>query len=294
MARTVLVTGCSSGFGHAMISRFLRDGWSVVATARRASARRHLFAEALAAHPTRLSLLDLDVTVEAERLAALESLRARPGRLDCLVNNAGRAVFGALEDLAPAELREQIEVNYLGPALLTRELLPLLRSARGRIICISSMFGETGFALSGAYSAAKFALEGLAEALRHEMAPHGVQVALVEPGRFRTAFAENARWGESSFAPSSPYLRQSRGYAALKARLAAGRTPGPDVVADAVVRLASQRRMPLRVRVGADVRAVHAARRLLPERAWVALWGAICSRALAAKTRPVGPGAREA
>jgi len=209
-------------------------------------------------------------------------VRERHGHLDCLVNNAGHAIFGALEDLAPAQLREQIDVNYLGPALLTRQLLPLLRQARGRIICVSSMFGETGFALSASYCASKFALEGLAESLHLELAPHGVQVALVAPGRHRTGFAQNATWGETTFAQSSPYLGQSLGYAALKATLAARAAPGPEALARVVVRLAGRRHMPFRVRVGADARTVHLLRRMLPERLWLAVWSAICGRALRA------------
>jgi len=284
--RTVLVTGCSSGFGRAMVTAFLRAGWTVVATARHASARPHLLADALAPHAGHVSWLDLDVTRESDHASVAGFVRERHGQLDCLVNNAGHAVFGALEDLAPYQLREQIDVNYLGPALLTRHLLPLLRQARGRLIWVSSMFGETGFALSASYCAGKFALEGLAESLRLELAPHGVQVALVAPGRHRTGFAQNATWGETTFFRSSPYLGQSLGYAALKATLTARTAPGPEALARVVVRLAGRRHMPLRVRVGGDARTVHLLRRMLPERLWLAVWSAICGRALRAPAAP--------
>jgi NAD(P)-dependent dehydrogenase (short-subunit alcohol dehydrogenase family) len=290
--RVVLITGSSSGFGRAMVSAFLRGGWSVLATARRAGARRELFAGDLAAHPGRLSVVDLDVTSEAAREATAAIVLGHHRRLDCLVNNAGRAVFGALEDLTPAQVREGVEVNYLGPALLTRALLPALRAARGRVICVSSMFGEQGFALSASYCAGKFALEGFAASLRHEVAPHGVQVALVEPGRHRTAFAQNAGWGEATFAPSSPYREQSFGYAALKSRLAHRPAPAAESVARVVLRLANRKRMPLQVRVGADARVAHALRRILPERAWLRLWDAMCARALraSAETPPATAG----
>jgi NAD(P)-dependent dehydrogenase (short-subunit alcohol dehydrogenase family) len=275
--RVVLITGCSSGFGRAMAGAFRARGWTVVATARRASARG--LADAL----------DLDVTCAAERDAAAAHLRARHGRLDCLVNNAGAAVFGAVEDVAPDQLRAQVEVNYLGPALLTRALLPLLRPARGRVICVSSMLAETAFPLTAAYGAAKAALENFAEALRHEVAPHGVQIAVVAPGRHRTDFARNAAWGAATGDGASPYRAQSQGYARMKAALAGRPAPGPDAVARTVVALAERRRMPFRVRAGADARAAHLLRRFLPEPVALALWGALAARLL--RARAPAPGA---
>ena len=264
-SRTVLITGCSSGFGRGMVPEFLKHGWTVIATLRNGEVRSGLFARELEAHPGRLSVVSLDVTDPEERAALAETIRTRCGELDCLVNNAGYALFGALEDLSEVQIRRQMEVNFWGTVLLTRELLPFLRRARGRIINLSSVLGHCGFPLTSAYCASKFALEGFTEALSHELRPHRVQVALVEPGRHRTRFSDNVEWGDGSTRLGSAYIPQSQNYRRLKDMLASRKGAGADPVVRAVVRLASMKRMPLRRRVGWDAVLVHLVQRLLPE-----------------------------
>jgi NAD(P)-dependent dehydrogenase (short-subunit alcohol dehydrogenase family) len=140
------------------------------------------------------------------------------------------------------------------------------------------MLGATGLPLTSAYCASKFALEGWTEALRHELRPHGVRVALVQPGGHRTRFAENAVWGEGVARADSPYTRQSAGYRHLKARLTSRPGVGPEAVARVIARLAGADRLPLRVRVGRDARLLHAVHRLLPERLAVGLIAATIDR----------------
>jgi len=278
--RVVLVTGCSSGFGRAMVPAFLERGWHVLATLRGAAERGPSLVAEGERHPGRLLVASLDVTRDDERRAALAAARARWGRLDCVVSNAGRALWGAAEDVTPEELRTQLEVNFLGAALLVRDALPLLRASRGRIILISSLFGRAGFPLASAYCASKFALEGFGAALREELRPHGVQVGVVEPGRHRTGFAERAGWAAASGSARSPYASQSAALAELSRALAT--SPGPPAarLAAVVVALAERRRMPARVRVGRDARLAHLVRRWLPERLADAVWGLACARAL--------------
>ncbi len=260
--KTALITGTSSGFGRELVSELLRRGWSVAAGLRRARDRRGLFAAELGSYPERLRVLPLDVNNSVERLAARgEVSRFFGGRLDCLINNAGYGLFGALENLSEEQLRSQFETNFFAPALLTRLFLPLLRKARGRVINISSVVGTTGLPLTSAYCSSKFALEGLSEALYHELRPHGVQVALVEPGRFRTRFGDNVVWGAGA---EPAYERQTRNYRALKDRLSAGRGVDSRKVVLAVARLAESARMPLRTRCGMDARLGHLASRVLP------------------------------
>ena len=278
--RVVLVTGCSSGFGRAMVPAFLERGWHVVATLRRASERGPALSEECERYSERLLIASLDVTRDDERRAAIAAACERWGRLDCLVSNAGAALWGALEDVTPAQLRAQIDVNFLGAALLVRDALPLLRAARGRIILISSMFGRAGFPLSSAYCASKFALEGFAAALGGELAIHGVQLAIVEPGRHRTGFVRRAEWGEGSRSACSAYTEQSEAFERLSRSLAASPGPPASRVAVAVVDLAERRRMPARLRVGLDARLAYLMRRCLPERLADALWSAFCARAL--------------
>jgi NAD(P)-dependent dehydrogenase (short-subunit alcohol dehydrogenase family) len=279
-ARVVLITGCSSGFGLAMVPAFLERGWHVLATLRRAAERGSVLAVDGARHRGRLAVISLDVTRDDERRAAIAAAHERWGRLDCVVSNAGQALWGALEDVTPAELRAQMEVNVLGAAFLVREALPSLRATRGRVILISSLFGRVGFPLSSAYCASKFALEGLGAALREELRPHGVQVSVVEPGRHRTGFGGRAVWGAQSGSARSAYGAQSAAYAGLARTLASAPGSPPDMVAAAVVALAERRHMGARVRVGRDAQLVYLMRRCLPERVADALWAIACARAL--------------
>lgn len=266
MTKTVLITGTSTGFGRELVPRFLAAGWTVLATMRNADQRQALFKDEAAKAADRLFIINLDIANKEDRAAAARLIDSRfDGRLDCLVNNAGFGLFGALEDISEAQLRDQMEVNFFGLALLTQTLLPALRRARGRIINVSSVLGYTGMPLSSLYSASKFAVEGLSESLYYELRPHGVQVALVEPGAFRTGFRHNMAYGDNTFDESSAYAAQS---AAFK-RYREARQTGPgnplDPVLDAVMKLAAAKTMPLRVRCGKDAKAGYAAKRLLPE-----------------------------
>jgi len=268
-ARRVLITGCSSGIGLRTAQAFLAGGWTVLAGLRRAEPAPP---ELTGAEPLALDL---------EQPAQIEACAARIERLDCLVNNAGYALTGPYATYTPAQMRRQIEVNLIGPALLTQRLLPALRRARGRVIFVSSISGECGMPMNALYCASKSALEGLAESLRHELAIHGIQVALVEPGSYRTRFMHNMEWGARAAEGASPEAGQLEGYRALQARIAARAGRDPAVVARAIVRLAERAHMPLRTRVGWDARLASALGRWLPERAALGIFGAAYRRALA-------------
>jgi len=273
--RSVLVTGSSSGFGRGVVTALLARGWKVYATLRDAERRAAEFAAEKAAHGERLVLLSLDVTDARQRAAVVERVLA-DGRLDCLVNNAGYAQFGALEDLDEEQLRRQMEVNFFGAALLTRALLPALRAARGVVLNVSSVFGFSGFPLTGAYCASKYALEGLSEALYYELLPHGVRVGLVEPGGHRTGFGAAVEWGRTQH---DTYAAETAGYRRLHGKISSrpDGTP-PDAVVGALVRLAEARRVPLRTVVGRDARATAALRRIVPERLRAPATGALLAR----------------
>lgn len=274
--RRVLITGSSSGIGRLAVSEFLRRGWSVLATMRRAGDRHELFGEELAAHPGALELMSLDVADPGERAAVVGQVM-ESGVLDCLVNNAGYGLFGALEDLSEEQLRRQLEVNFVGAALLTRDLLPALRRCGGSVLMVSSVLGRAGFPLTSAYCASKFALEGLGEALHYELRPHGVRVGIVEPGGRKTRFADNVEWAEGA---SEPYRAATASYRALLDRVRGrrGKRPAESVVT-ALVRLADAKTVPLRTRVGGDAAAMTFAGALLPERTRTRLFGAMFRRA---------------
>ncbi|WP_405586971.1 oxidoreductase [Streptomyces sp. NBC_01190] len=188
MSRVWLITGASSGFGRAITEAAVAAGDVVVAAARRAKALDDL----VAAHPDQVEPLPLDVTDPAAIDAAVADVTARHGRIDVLVNSAGRTHVGAFEETTDAELRGLFEVHVFGPAALVRAVLPGMRARRsGAIVQLSSMGGQMSFAGFSAYSATKFALEGMTEALADEVRPLGIKTLIVEPGAFRTSLMGN-------------------------------------------------------------------------------------------------------
>jgi NAD(P)-dependent dehydrogenase (short-subunit alcohol dehydrogenase family) len=185
-AKTWFITGASSGFGRAFAEHAITRGHNVVATARQITALQDL----VAAAPDRVLALALDVTYAGDARAAIDAAVDRFGRIDVLINNAGYGVVGAFEETPDRELRALMETNFFGTMNVTRAALPTLRAQRGgAIVNISSLGGQLSYAGFSAYSATKFAIEGISEALAQEMAPFGVKVMIVEPGQFRTNLA---------------------------------------------------------------------------------------------------------
>jgi NAD(P)-dependent dehydrogenase (short-subunit alcohol dehydrogenase family) len=194
MNKVWLITGASSGFGRAIAEAALADGDVVIGTARRPEALDDL----VAAHTGQAEALRLDVTDVAAAEAVVRDVVARHGRIDVLVNNAGRTHVGALEETSDDELRALFDVHVFGPAALVRAVLPGMRERRtGAIVQMSSMGGQMSLAGFGAYSGTKFALEGMSEALADEVREYGVKVLIVEPGAFRTGLFETSRAGVS-------------------------------------------------------------------------------------------------
>jgi NAD(P)-dependent dehydrogenase (short-subunit alcohol dehydrogenase family) len=252
--RTALVTGCSSGFGLGIACALRDRGWQVLAGVR----DPQRVPPALAG----CEVVRLDVG-DAAQIAAMG---AAVERLDCLINNAGYALTGPLATLDAQQMRAQLEVNLLGPALLTQALLPALGQARGRVINLGSIAGDIGLPLNALYSASKAALHAMGDALRRELADHGVQVVTVVPGGFRTRFMANMVWGTRVTKPGTVEARQLDGYRAFQQRLASRPGRAPDALVQAVVQLTERVRMPARVHVGNDARMAHLLLRMLPAR----------------------------
>jgi NAD(P)-dependent dehydrogenase (short-subunit alcohol dehydrogenase family) len=188
-----LVSGCSSGFGQALAKELFAQGRRVVATARHMSALAYLPDDA----PNVLKCV-LDVTQPDTIAKTLTATAARFGRLDVVINNAGIGVIGPLEDVSEADLRLQFEVNVFGVFNVVRAVAPIFRNQhRGMFVNFSSMAGISSIDSLGVYSASKFAVEGLSDALQAELAPYNVRVMLVEPGPFDTEWlGKNAIWSE--------------------------------------------------------------------------------------------------
>jgi NAD(P)-dependent dehydrogenase (short-subunit alcohol dehydrogenase family) len=184
--RVWLVTGASSGFGRAITEAAVAAGDVVVGAARRPDALDDL----VVARPDRVEALPLDVTDAAAAAAVVADVQARYGRIDVLVNNAGRGQVGAAEETTDAELRALFDLHVFGPAALVRAVLPGMRArGTGAIVQMSSFGGQVAYPGFSAYCATKFALEGYSEALAAEVGPLGITVVVVEPGAFRTAFS---------------------------------------------------------------------------------------------------------
>lgn len=267
--RTVLVTGASRGIGRAIAVRLARSGWRVYG-----GVRTELAGKKLATESDRITPVELDVTVP-EHVAALD--RDLPERLDALVNNAGIAVAGPVETLSRDDMHRQFDVNLIGPLALTRAMLPRLRTTRGRVVFVSSINGRVSFPFTGMYNASKYAVEAVADCLRVELHPFGVQVGLVEPGVVDTdpwhEMDEAIDALEAGLDPEqrSLYAGQIAGERQLVAKIRKNAKP-PERVAAAVERELTRRRMRPRVVVGSDAWVILAMRALLPARGLDAVW----------------------
>ena len=272
--RAVLVTGASTGIGAALARRLDRAGYRVFAGVRRGEDGDRLRAGA----SSRLEPIRLDVTRSDQVAAAAAAVDAEvgPAGLRGLVNNAGIVVGGPLEFLPLERFREQLEVNVVGLLAVTQALLPLLRRARGRIVNIGSVSGKTVTPLIGPYAASKHALEAVNDALRLELAPAGIEVALIEPGPVQTPIWDKGRAALEEAPRIYPpralelYGRQM----ALVGRLAAanadtGVTTEP--VVDAVIHALESARPKTRYLIGRGARLRAGLRWLLPDRAMDAL-----------------------
>ena len=194
----VLITGCSSGIGHALALALHRQGCKVLATARKLEALADLAAEGM-------EVCALDVTVEDSRQALLRHVQTHHWQVDTLINNAGYGAMGPLLDMDESAWQAQFAVNLFAPMQLARLLAPMMvRRGRGRIVNISSVSGILTTPFAGAYCASKAAFTAASDALRMELAAFGVRVITVQPGAIRSAFGGNAQ-AAIRLAPDSLY-----------------------------------------------------------------------------------------
>ena len=260
--KVALVTGASSGIGEAAALALRDAGYLVYGAARRVD-RMSALVDAGA------QVLAMDVTDDASMTAGVAHILAEAGRIDVLVNNAGFGSYGALEEVPLADARYQFDVNVFGLARLTQLVLPGMRGrGSGRIINISSIGGKIYEPLGGWYHSTKFAVEGLSDSLRMELAPFGVQVVVIEPGAIRTEWGGIAADNLRKFSGDGPYAGQAAKVAAVLST--ADRNPRvgspPSVIATAIVRAATARRPRTRYAVGGGAKPVLFLRRILTDR----------------------------
>jgi NAD(P)-dependent dehydrogenase (short-subunit alcohol dehydrogenase family) len=266
-SKAVLITGCSSGIGHATAEHLAARGWTVYASARRTESIADLAERGI-------KTLALDVTNEGSMQAAVAAVEGAEGAVGALVNNAGYSQSGALETLPMDRLRAQFETNVFGLIRLCQLVLPgMRRQGAGRIVNVSSMGGRLTFPGGGAYHGTKHAVEALSDALRFEVRGFGVDVVVIEPGLITTRFGETAAGSiNAPVAADDPYAEFNAAVGTATAEVYEGPLArlggGPETVARAIERAITSRRPKTRYKVTPSARLVLAQRRLLPDRAW--------------------------
>lgn len=261
--RTVLITGCSSGIGLCCARTLAARGWRVFATARNPSDVAALLAEGM-------EVLQLDVDDSDSIAAAVtEVLKRSGGTLDALFNNGAYGLPGAVEDLTRAALRAQFETNLFGWLELTNRIIPIMRAqGHGRIVMNSSVLGFIALPYRGAYTASKFALEGLSDTLRMELAGSGIHVALIEPGPIDSRFRTNAHAAFKRWIAADRSVHKTQ-YTAQERRLtgagpAVAFTRPPEAVCEKLIHALESRRPRARYRVTVPTHVFAWLKRILP------------------------------
>jgi NADP-dependent 3-hydroxy acid dehydrogenase YdfG len=273
-SRAVLITGCSSGIGHATAARLLADGWKVYATARRPEAISDLADRGA-------KTLALDVTDEQSMSAAVDAVTEAEGAVGVLINNAGYSQSGAVETVPLDQVRRQFETNVFGLLRMCQLALPGMRDQGwGKIVNIGSMGGRLTFPGGGIYHSTKYAVEAISDSLRFEVRGFGVDVILIEPGLIVTGFGDVAAGSvsdtsggsESDTGGDGPYGHFNRHVAKLTA--AAYKGPmvklggGPEKVADAIAKALVASRPRARYPVTPSAHLMINQRRFTPDRVW--------------------------
>ena len=268
ISKAVLITGCSTGIGRETAKRIAQQGWTVYATARRTEA-----IEDLAEHGCKP--LALDVTSEASMVTAVETVTAAEGAVGVLVNNAGINELGAIETVPMDAIRGIFETNVFGSTRMTQLVLGGMREQGwGKIVNVGSMNGRFTWPGMGFYCATKHALEAITDALRHEVRPFGIDVALIEPGFVTTHFGDTAAARKGQDGNGS--------YASYEAKVIETATTwqdGPNAklacsaedVAEVIERAITAGRPRARYRVAPSAGIMLATRKLLPDAAFDAL-----------------------
>ncbi|HVD19245.1 MAG TPA: oxidoreductase [Propionibacteriaceae bacterium] len=259
--KTALITGASSGIGEATALHLAELGYTVYAGARRVERMSDLADRGIRTR-------SVDVTDDPSMVALVEAILADTGRIDVLVNNAGYGLYGALEDVPVEEARRQFDVNIFGLARMTQLVLPQMRAQRdGYIVNISSMGGKIWEPLGSWYHASKFAVEGLSDSLRVEVAAFGIKVVIIQPGTIRSEWSGIAADKLEAASANTPYAEQAKLVGGgLRAVDHMRMASGPEVVAEAVGKAVQSPKPRTRYIVGGGARGILLAEAVLPDR----------------------------
>ncbi len=245
MEQTILVTGSTSGFGRLTVETLARQGYIVFAGMRAAAGKNAPAAEALRALAQReqlaLHLVEIDVTDDASVEQAIAVIIETTGHLDVVVNNAGVSYSGPLEAFTLEQVRQQFEANVFSVLRVNRAVLPQMRKqGSGLLLQIGSIVGRLGLPFLGLYGATKFALEGLTESYRYELAPFGIDAAILEPGTFPTTISANRQVAADAERLALYQAAMNAFTAPFYAENRSATPPDPQEVADAIAQVIAQ------------------------------------------------------
>ena len=250
MEKVAVVTGTSSGIGFETALALARDGYYTYATMRDTT-KSDKINEIAKKENLKIHVLELDVDDENSAKTAIKQILDQKQRIDVLVNNAGWALWGCVEDVSVDEFKAQFETNFFSIIRLIQEVGPTMRKQNsGTIINISSVVGRIGFPASPAYISSKFALEGLSESLRFELAPFGVNVVIIEPGVIKTNFMKNMQLAKKS--ELDTVYRDITVKVVSGVKMMAEMGTNPKVVADTIVKAITDEKPLPRYIVGND------------------------------------------
>jgi short-subunit dehydrogenase len=251
--KVAIVTGSSSGIGFETSLTLARNGFHTYATMRNMEGEKSkLLTEVAKNENLQLRAIELDVDNDKSVIDAINTIVEERERIDVLINNAGYALGGALEDSSMDEIKAQFETNFFGAVRATKAVLPVMRrQGAGKIVNITSMGGRITIPLSSSYHGSKFALEGLSESIWYELEPFGIKVILIEPGAVGSNFWKNIKIAKSSSDSNSPYTQF--GNKILKAyEQMEQNTISPSVVAKTILDAVTSNNPQLRYVVGED------------------------------------------
>ncbi|MFD3449714.1 oxidoreductase [Microbacteriaceae bacterium 4G12] len=267
--KIVVITGSSSGFGLFTSLEFARKGFRVIATMRNVEKQTELMKQAaLLRVEDQIQIHQLDVTSE-KSIEQFTTFINRIGRVDVLVNNAGYASGGFVEEILISEYRKQFETNVFGVIAVTQAILPIMRKQqRGRIINVSSISGKTGFPALSPYVASKYALEGWSESLRLEVKPFGIEVSLIEPGSYNTNIWEVGKHLLGTTSQSQSPYKEYMTKIEQHIHNGSEKLEDPKDVAEKIVWIAQSAKPTLRYPIGKGVKLMILLKNLLPWKWW--------------------------
>ncbi|MDG2916778.1 SDR family NAD(P)-dependent oxidoreductase [Bisgaard Taxon 10/6] len=242
-----LITGASGGLGLMLAKQVLANGHQLVATTRNPSS----MADLLAQYPNQLTTEALDIS----NIDDIKAFASKHQAFDVIVNNAGGAIIGAMEEMSDADIEQQLSLNLLAPIHLTRAFLPAMRAQKsGTLVYVTSIGGRTSFAGGSMYHTAKFGLEGFAETLAQEIAEFGIRTLIIEPGSIKSNFLGNTRWTQKSEAYQGSMVHKMRDYIEQSGEESI--SGDPVLMANVIYGLTQEAHPPLRTALGVDAFAV--------------------------------------